>query len=104
VNLNGKTILVRGVITLGTSPTMGATQTVLMPMAANLTIGPQTLQVTLWNGSSYYQGIGVISSNASLMSIYALGTNGAQSGITSSVPFTWASGSRIVFQGTYEAA
>jgi hypothetical protein len=96
--------MVRGVITLGTSPTMGTTQTVLMPVAANTTIGPQTLQVKFWNGSSYYTGMGMIASNASLMSIYGIGTNGVQAGITTTSPFTWAATNTIIFEGMYEAA
>jgi hypothetical protein len=104
IRLNGKTILVRGVVTLGTSPTMGTTQTILLPTAANATIGPQTLQLTFYNGTSFFKGLGVISANASLISVFGIGTNGVQTSVTSLVPFTWAAGNTIIFEGMYEAA
>jgi hypothetical protein len=103
--INGKTVIFHGTITFGTGLTIGTgPHSVTLPSpAAYTTAGIQPVNVRLVAGSSYYMGAGEIYSSTQFYVKYT-GTNGAETALTSTAPFTWAATNTISFSGVYEVA
>lgn len=106
----GKTIMVRGVTTLGSTSSMGSSPTMTFPVnartagnIANITsLGNAVLRVTgtSWIGDVYYQ-------STTQVGFYRINVNGSQishNTVTSTTPATWASGDSIIARFSYEAA
>jgi hypothetical protein len=105
----GKTVHCRFKFTLGDSSAIGTSPTVTLPVtAAGVTqsiVSPVYLNDI---GTTYYIGMVNNDTNASILSLYVLNAAGtyatAVTGLTSTVPHTWAVNDTIFFNVTYQAA
>ena len=104
----GKTVHVRGQITLGTTSVMGTNMDISTPVtasasAASLVVGNSILGDT---GTARYLASVSLDSTTRfvLFTMLASGTYVSRTGLTSTVPFTWTSTDNVQIQATYEAA
>ena len=105
----GKTVHVRGVITLGTGFSFsGGVLDISVPVNWTGYILGHTLgNVTFTNNSSYFLGTNICVGNVSYMRVVAGNATGTYVGISdinATQPFTWATGHKILLTFTYEAA
>jgi len=102
----GKTVHWRAFFVLGSTTTKGTSMLVSLPVTAayvNSTVSSSCLLVT---GSSRYAGV-VIPNTTGTISVQtsvASATYTTANAITSTTPFTWATGDSVMLAGTYEAA
>lgn len=99
----GKTVIARGTITLGTGFSIAGTGiTLTFPVTPT---GFNHLgNVVLERGSTTFYAGHIQSGTTANFTIWSLGTSGALTAITSTVPATWATGDRFRWSVTYEAA
>jgi hypothetical protein len=100
----GKIVIFRIRITFGSTSTFGAgALQVSLPVSTNAaTLGNFVCQFRDQSTTTQYFGVSRLAS-ATAVQIESIGTNGFQSGVTSSVPFTWENTDVLRIQGTYEA-
>lgn len=99
----GKIVMIRASFTVGSTTTKGTGITFSLPVTAAATSLGSIVRL---NGTSTNYGFTYINSTTTAQ-VYvsnAAGTYLAASGITSTVPFTWATGDSFDFQMSYEAA
>ena len=104
----GKTVHVRGLITLGSTSVMGSNMDISLPVtasasAAGLVVGSAVLGDT---GTARYLAMTTLDTTTRfvLFTMLASGTYVSRTGLASNVPFTWASTDNVQIQATYEAA
>ena len=104
----GKTVNVRGLITLGTTSSMGTNMDISLPVtasasAAGLVVGNAVLGDT---GTARYLAMTTLDTTTKivLFAINSAGTYASRTGLTSTVPFTWTSTDNVQIQATYQAA
>jgi len=102
----GKTVIFRIRITLGSTSTAGGSAlTITVPVTGNATQANASLNVGLndVSASEWRLGTNVWTSTTTIQP-RSIGTNGVSATLTTSAPFTWASGDQIDVAGVYQAA
>ncbi len=98
----GDTVHVRGKLVLGSGMALTSTPALSLPSGLTVKSG------VLMTGGAYFDDtgttayVGVSEFNGSWAIIWGIGTNGSRFNLTSAVPFAWAVGDIIYFNGTYE--
>jgi len=105
----GKVVQVRGTCTLGTTSVMnGPSLDVTLPVtSATSALGFTFGHTSFWNGSTVFNGsfIAIGGTGNGRVLVYSTSNPYSQSlDITSTVPFTWASGQQFFLSLTYQAA
>lgn len=105
----GKTVHVKGVITLGTgfSFSGGAVDIGTPVNSTGYVLGLSTGTAMFFNGANYFYGTNISIGNPAnfrVIATVASGTYAYNADIISTVPFTWAAGHKIFVTYTYEAA
>jgi hypothetical protein len=99
----GKTVHVRAIFTVGSTTTKGSGITVSLPVAPNG--NSQSFSTNRAGGvSGQFMFQAIEGSTLSIYAINAAGTYLTRTGVTATVPATWATGDFIQFAFTYEAA
>jgi len=101
----GSTVHFWARILLGSTSVIASNPTVTLPVTAlGAAPGVDGLSTTFNDVSSgnFYFGRGW--ANGATAQIYIVGTNGLAAGVSSTAPFTWATGDGVFISGTYEAA
>jgi len=96
----GDTVHVRGKLVLGSGMALTSTPTLSLPLAVKSGVICNGHAYLEDNGTTSY--VAVADFSGSTAGIWGIGTNGSRFNLTSSVPFTWAVGDIIYFNGTYE--
>jgi len=96
----GDTVHVRGKLVLGSGMALTSTPTLSLPLAVKSGVICNGHAYLEDNGTTSY--VAVADFSGSTADIWGIGTNGSRFNLTSSVPFTWAVGDIIYFNGTYE--
>ena len=107
----GKTIVCRGTVTLGSTSSMGTSPTVTLPVTSVATGYTGSMNQAIGEGIYQRTGTGFYriswawaSTTTALMNANGVSTYVILSGITSTVPNTWASTDTFTWQIIYEAA
>ena len=96
----GNTVHVRGKLVLGTSMALTSTPTLSLPLAVKSGVTFTGHAYLEDNGTTSYVAVSEMWGSNAI--IWGIGTNGSRFNLTSSVPFTWAVGDIVYFNGTYE--
>jgi hypothetical protein len=102
----GKTVIANNYFALSAIPT-GSNLTISLPVTASST---NTINGTAWAGTTSSSGFSMMhvfpasTTTISLFGNNAAGTYLASSGVTTTIPFTWAATSVFSFTVVYEAA
>lgn len=98
----GRLTTVYAKLTLGSTTTMGTVSQQIASLPwTNTSTGKIGAQVRFTRGSTDWMGQGVIYASGSSVFVAVPGTNGAWTQITSTVPFTWATGDTLEVLVTY---
>lgn len=98
----GRVATVYAKLTLGSTTTMGTVSQQLASLPwTNTATGKVGAHVRFTHGSVDWQGQGLIFASGSSVFLAVPGANGAWTAITSTVPFTWATGDTIEVLVTY---
>jgi hypothetical protein len=102
----GKTIHVRGLITLGSTSVMGATPLISTPVSAATAAGAPLIAVTKYTdtGTAGYSGVAQLNTANffQLMVSNVAGTYPVLGSLSATVPYTWASTDVITINATYQ--
>lgn len=100
----GKTVDFQCVFTFGSTSAVTASPTFTLPATAQTT-GWYAAESTAYNTTNYWPIAGVCDTTARVICRVWNGTAGLNfSAISSTIPFTWATGHILTVQGRYEAA
>lgn len=100
----GKTVHFRAVFTFGsTSTAAAASPTITLPVSAIAAGNALELSGSFTDNTNWYDAA-VRMSSATVATLSLIGANGIHTALSTTTPFTWAVGHRIIINGTYEAA
>jgi hypothetical protein len=103
----GKTCFVRGNIAMGSTTTFGSGEWyVSMPFTASNADGILMTATLLDNGTAWYNAIlnGARAGFSHKSAIQYQNTGGTTDSLASNTPFTWTTGDRFIWNGSYEIA
>ena len=100
----GKTIFVRVHLSLGSTSTTGTGNfRFTLPITASSSDGVVMPATFLDNGVNWYMGTVTCAYDGSTSYVVPLTSASPSGAVTASVPFTWATGDALTFNGSYEA-
>lgn len=106
----GKTVFFRAIIIFGSSSSMGTSPTITLPVTAATYAGTDGNQLGVAvirnSGVAFYEGsLMFVNTTTALFQVVGTGsTYATETGITATVPISWAVNDSIQVQGYYEAA
>ena len=96
----GDTVHVRGKLVIGSGMALTSTPALSLPLAVKSGVTFTGHAYLEDNGTTSYVAVSEMWGSNAI--IWGIGTNGSRFNLTSAVPFTWAVGDIIYFNGTYE--
>ena len=100
----GKTVHFRIQITFGSTSTFGSSALRVTAPATGAGYTNTTIAELYDSSAAAHYLAHIIWFSSSTLEVYTVGTNGLGAGVTSTAPFTWASGDILQVSGTYEVA
>lgn len=99
----GRTVWFKQLLTIGSTTTISGSPIFTLPVTADNSFGTGVFQCVYDNGSTPFGGMARMTSTTQVTS-YVMGTNGQLNALSTTSPFTWATGHTLMVSGTYLSA